>query len=438
MAVRNVGEDLHHVRRDRSAGLGQRLGEALRFQDGAQEGVGGKVAVAEGVADGNAEQDVLADRGVLVVAVGVERIDRIGEAGRVQRHANRPPRLDERPGEVGPPGGLDRSAEPAAPDQAVETGGRDRLGKAPRGLGRARVGAAVEEVLPQGGGEQDRLAAGIGDAPRPRLRGGEAEIDAPEGEAAARRLEPAAEKPGEDAGAPVAVVRQGEMGGKGDGQVDRREAGAARPVKGRDPLRREPAGARQVHRAPAASGAPAGLGGRRRDPRRAAARRRGRSASGRGCHGGVAAERGRDGGGDGSGGDARRRARAKRRPRARRRVRRASAASASDPADAARRSAARTGPERRRSASSRRLRSCAAVPWARSAGSRRTRSPKVRRSAPASPRARLGRPVPGPGAEGSATAAKTIPRRTAAAKRPSRVERVEQGKDHRRERRHGA
>ena len=304
MAVRDVGEDLHHVRRDRPAGLGQRLGEAVGFQDGAQEGVGGKVAVAEGVADGNAEQDVLADRGVLVVAVGVERIDRIGEAGRVQRHANRPPRLDEGRGEIRPPGGVDRCRRA----RGAGSGRRDRRSRPPR-RGAARRRESPRRRSRRGGSPAGRRRAGSS-----RRRHRRCAAPAPPGWRGARSTPPKVRRPldgssrppkepGEDAGAPVAVVRQGEMGGKGDGQVDRREAGAARPVEGRDPLRREPAGARQVHRAPAASGASAGL-------RRASARsaKSGRTASRALCqrarldHGRVAAERGRDRGGDGSGG----------------------------------------------------------------------------------------------------------------------------------------
>ena len=85
MSVGDLGEDLDHARGHGQADGGERLRQLVRLEHRADERVCGEVRLAERIADRLAEEQVLADRGVVVVASDVEGIDEPVEPVRRER-----------------------------------------------------------------------------------------------------------------------------------------------------------------------------------------------------------------------------------------------------------------------------------------------------------------------------------------------------------------
>ena len=162
MVVGQVGEDLHGAARHRQADLGERAHKLLGLQHRPQVGMAGEAQGREGAAHRLAEQDVLADARLMVVAGRVERLDQaLGPLGGQRRphgpaggdDRRREPRLARRVEAAGQAAGVDEAVEPgepADPDQRDVVGGARRVG-------------AVEQVLP-------RASPRSGSPPRPRRR----------------------------------------------------------------------------------------------------------------------------------------------------------------------------------------------------------------------------------------------------------------------------
>jgi hypothetical protein len=75
---RQAAEDLDHRLGDLRAHGGELLGDALGLQRLAEGSVLGKSAPDQGPRGRDAEQEILADRRLVVVALGIERLDELG------------------------------------------------------------------------------------------------------------------------------------------------------------------------------------------------------------------------------------------------------------------------------------------------------------------------------------------------------------------------
>jgi hypothetical protein len=182
MAVRNLRENLDHAHSDRMADRCELSGETLRIQDRPYEWMRREILLPERVADRLPEQEILADRRMLIVAAVVEGFDEAIDPLRAEGPSHGVARVDDRCGKVCFPGRVQGSGEPAFVDESFEARDCDGIGE-PRLQVRSRR-TSVGEIVPQGAGDQDRLAAGIGDPSRPLDRIHCSEIDIAQGEAA--------------------------------------------------------------------------------------------------------------------------------------------------------------------------------------------------------------------------------------------------------------
>jgi len=157
----------------------------------------GQQSLAEPVAEGPTEQDVLRDGGVPVVACRIEGVHEVRAAVGRERGPDRAARVHDRRGELRRAGGVEGAREAARLDQRGKPRRADRLGEAGLDVGRIRIRTAVKEVLAQRARQKGRPAARKSDAPRAFGRPHGRDLDAPEGEPAARRIElpPDAESP---------------------------------------------------------------------------------------------------------------------------------------------------------------------------------------------------------------------------------------------------
>ena len=199
MAVRQPGEELEHRGGDGAPRLEQGRHEPLRLQHPHDPGVLGEPVHVEPAAHRGPEQEVLADGGVLVVAVGVEALDEGGD-GRVREpFAERAPRPEQPFPKL--PLGIDGAAQPeieyvpvelhrlqrleeprqrvaaaqrlAVDPVAVHVVGRvpgDRRLRRPRRVRPRRAGGglvleAIEQVVAHRRVEQERLRADVGEPP---------------------------------------------------------------------------------------------------------------------------------------------------------------------------------------------------------------------------------------------------------------------------------
>ena len=263
MAVRDVGEDLDHARRDREArsrasGFVRSSASRMARTKGCEARLSSRNVSPIGLP----EKEVFADRGVVVVARRIERIDIAVEPLGRERGAHGAAGLDDRRGELRLPVRVEGAGEAAGVDEAVEAGGRDRFGEA---LVTVRLAgrAAVEQVVAQRARDQDRVAAGKGDARAPARPGRRLKVDAAIGEPAGRGLELAAGEGGEDARPGIAAPRRRRHGpGRARSRSTPEMRAPLAGIVGRDARRDEGAGAGRATAAAAplrGAGAPPSL-----------------------------------------------------------------------------------------------------------------------------------------------------------------------------------
>ena len=129
---RQIGEQLDHRARELEPDLEQRLDQPGLGEDLLHVGLRGEVLDVEGLADRLAEQQVLGERGVGVVALGIEHLDQPAELRIPQALAHRPARLEEARGQLRLRLGVDRAAQPHLVDVAVELDHGRARGRQPR------------------------------------------------------------------------------------------------------------------------------------------------------------------------------------------------------------------------------------------------------------------------------------------------------------------
>ena len=161
---RQVGEELDHGFSDGKAHAQQVLVQAEVLEDRLHVGIGGQIVAVELLADRRAEQEILRHRQVLVVFLGVERLDQAGIARVLQPAVQGVAGLQDLLGKVGPPGGVDRAAQAEGVDVLVELHLLERMhhaGQQVGGPGRARQLV----VDPVGIGIERRVARALGLTP---------------------------------------------------------------------------------------------------------------------------------------------------------------------------------------------------------------------------------------------------------------------------------
>ena len=96
------------------------VGQARAVEDLLDVGMGGEMVDVEGLVDRGAEQQVLGERRVAVVALGVEHLDQAAEARIREALAHRTARLEHRRRDLGLRLGVDRAAQAHLIDVAIE------------------------------------------------------------------------------------------------------------------------------------------------------------------------------------------------------------------------------------------------------------------------------------------------------------------------------
>src|SRR6266851_4040399 len=263
---RQIGEQFDHRLRHLLAHGDEIVGQPDLVEDAQDIGVLGEEIEIEGGSDRRAEQQVLGERGVGVVALGVVALDEMGDALLGEAAGERVARLDHALGDVGPLLQIEPAAQPEGIDVLVEIDPPEDLDRAHdklrRILGPGRfvidpVGAGVEvgiaglprllernrhrlgaqrlvvaladrpvlqaeiKIVLQRAGEEMRRRAGIADAAADNsiVQGGD--IDAADGDAAAGRLDEPGEQQAELMLAARALPDDGDMGVRREGEAHR-------------------------------------------------------------------------------------------------------------------------------------------------------------------------------------------------------------------------